>query len=454
MRQFFTRVIRDSPRYSIALFYFVLGFVFIFPSVNIWLFLKEKTKLDPGRLAMEMQIVDIPWLFKPVYAWVSDRFPIAGYRRKSYVGMFSLYCAVCWFVMPPATEYLVLFYVLWTLENLFLCIADVVVDALVIERVKREEEGETQGSLQSICSTCRSLGKCVGSLLGALLFVEGASSKEMFYITGLAPLCVAIGSFWINEKPVVSEQVKSILATSDEEFKKELLTGKSDRNWWYYMKNMFTGFVRTDMWKFCLVATSYIIAPDPEAGYFYYYQDIMKVPDFELQIVLFAHEAGLLFGSFLFVMGLRKASPRRLMTFSTILVSGLIMSHAVLVFLAPFSLVTKMWLIYAYEFVKAVADIFLFMPLAVMGAQLVTDGVEGTSYALVLSIQNLGGFIDSFVASQMMNALGISGGKMDHLWYMSFICAFFFLTPLTFLSILPNKVALDTKKSSVLDKEQ
>lgn len=68
--------------YSIALFYFALGFIFVFPSVNIWLFLKDKTGLNPGMLVVEMQLVDIPWLFKPVYAWFSDRFPIAGYRLK------------------------------------------------------------------------------------------------------------------------------------------------------------------------------------------------------------------------------------------------------------------------------------------------------------------------------------------------------------------------------------
>lgn len=149
------KILRVAPKYSIALFYFVLGFVFVFPSVNIWLLLKERTGLDPGRLVLQMQLVDIPWLCKPLYAWMSDRFPIAGYRRKTYVGMFSLYCAITWFLMPSTLAHLPLFYVIWGIENLCLCWADVVVDALVVERVRRDEDEDTHGSLQSVSATFR-----------------------------------------------------------------------------------------------------------------------------------------------------------------------------------------------------------------------------------------------------------------------------------------------------------
>jgi hypothetical protein len=440
-------IARSAPKYSITLFYFVLGFVFVFPSVNIWLLLKEKTGLDPGRLVLQMQMVDIPWLLKPLYAWMSDRFPIAGYRRKTYVGMFSLYCAITWMIMPATLQYLTLFYIVWGLENLCLCWADVVVDALVVERVKKSENEETHGSLQSVGATCRSLGKCVGSLLGALMFAEGASSKEMFYFTAMAPLCVAFSSFWIDEKKVLPEQDELLLDTSDD-FEKGLQSGTTVRNWRFYLGNMLTEFIRTDMWKFCVVATLYTLVPEPGAGYFYYYQDIMHIPDFELQIISFAHELGLLTGNFIFIAKLRKTSPRKLMTISTFATVACIMWHAVMIFLLPLTVSQKIPLIYAYEFLTAIVDVFLYMPLFVMGAQLCTEGVEGTTYALVLSIQNLGGFIDNFFASQLMDVLGISEGDMKGLWYMSFISAFLFLVPLLALNLLPDKARLDVKTTN------
>lgn len=423
-------IIRVAPNYRIALFYFVLGFIFIFPSVNIWILLKERTGLDPGRLVLQMQFVDAPWLFKPLYAWMSDRFPIGGYRRKSYVGIFSFFCAITWIIMPSTLVHLPLFYFIWGLENLCLCWADVAVDSLVVERVKSKESGKTQGSLQSVNSTCRSLGKCMGSLLGAFMFAEGASSREIFYITAIAPFCVFAASFWIQDKKIVPEPI--VISDSP------LGENEQEKSGMFYLKNMLDGFVRTGMWKFCIVATMYTLVPEPGAAYFYYYQDIMHIPDFELQIVSFAHEIGLLVGNFIFIAKFRGESPKKLMTFSTLVVAACNMWHAVVIFILPYSNASKLPLIYAYEFATSVVDVFLFMPLTIMGAQLSTEGVEGTSYALVLSIQNLGGFLDNFFASQIMNILGISEGKMDHLWYMSFLCAFLFLGPLLALRILPD----------------
>lgn len=149
-------------RYTISLFYFALGFIFLFPSVSIWVFLKEKTRLDPGKLPLAMQLTDAPWLFKPLYAWISDRYPLAGYRRKSYVILFSFGCAMCWMLLSSSMAHLAWFFVVLFAENLFLCVADVVVDALVIERVKEEEDGEET----QVKAASRLFKRCITILTG------------------------------------------------------------------------------------------------------------------------------------------------------------------------------------------------------------------------------------------------------------------------------------------------
>lgn len=155
-----------------------------------------------------------------------------------------------------------------------------------------------------------------------------------------------------------------------------------------------------------------------------------------------AEELGLLAGVIIYGLYLRGTPARPLMVASTLVAACLNMLHAVVIFLLPLSLESKVLFVYFFEFGTAIADIFLFMPLTIMASQLCTEGVEGTSYALVLSIQNLGGFLDNFLASQIMNVLGISEGKMDRLWYMSFLCAFWFLSPLPLLRMLPENANL------------
>lgn len=342
--------------------------------------------------------------------------------------------------MPLTTSHLWLFYTIWGLENLFLCVADVVVDALVVERVRAtEDDPESRGMLQSACSTMRSLGKCVGALAGAFMLLEGVGRQEIFYITAVAPLLVSIASFYIQEKRALTDLDRMRLS-NDDSWEVASASGKNPRDWRFYMKNMFTGFVKTDMWKFCMVATCYIVAPQPDNAYFYYYQDILKMPDFALQMTSFAHEIGILAGTVYFGLFLRKKHPKPLMIASTLTVVCMMMLQAVVIFLMPSSLVFQTIFAYVFEFVTSVADVFLFMPLTIMASRLCTEGVEGTSYALVLSIQNFGGFLDSAIAAQIMNVLGISEGKMGHLWYMSFFCSFWFLSPMSLFPMLPDEV--------------
>lgn len=102
----------------------------------------------------------------------------------------------------------------------------------------------------------------------------------------------------------------------------------------------------------------------------------MKIPDFELQIISFAHEIGLLIGDFIFIPKLRKVDPTKLMTISTLVSSGCIMWHAVLIFILPFSFEIKLPLIYSYEFITAIADVFLYMPISIIGARLCTEVIK------------------------------------------------------------------------------
>lgn len=256
------------------------------------------------------------------------------------------------------------------------------------------------------------------------MFAEGASSLEIFYVTALAPLCVGVASFWINDKKVTNTVEQRNV---------------EGENWRFFLKKMINGFIHTDMWKYCVVTTMYSLIPEPGAAYFYYYQDVMEYEDFQLQMISLAAEVGLLAGNFIFIWKLRSVHPKKMLIISTLLVTACNMWHPVLLFLVQAPPNVKLMLIYMYEFVTAIADVFLFMPFYIMGAKLCTAGVEGTSYALVHSIQNIGSFLDSFFASSLMNMFGIVGKDMDHLWYMSWFCAVLFLSPLMIIDILPEQ---------------
>lgn len=429
MRDPFSKLWTKFPKYYLCLFYFMMGLISIFPRISIWVILKNETGLDAGRLTLRIEMISAPWLFTPILAWISDQCPIYGYRRKTYVGIFSFLCSITWIAMIFTKDTLWAFYLVLGLSNLFLCWSHVAMDSLIVERIKKDPE--LSSSLQTMNSVFRSMGKCSGSVLGAIVLSHDSNSNLIFILTSMIPLMVSIGSFWITDIKISRDHHR-------EKRRNDIRT--ISKRWKKSLSIMIQGFIGTFMWKYCLWTTSYSIIPGPGSAYFYYYQDIMNMDEFKLQLITFAEEIGTLVGNFVFMYRFRKTHPKVLIVFSTLLVMSCNMWHPVLIFLIDIDNRFKLPLIYLYEAFTEFADALLYRPLYIMAAKMCTTGVEGTSYALVHSIQNVGTFLDGWIAMKMMDWMGVSEGKMEHLWHMSFVCAWLFLIPLNFVNIIPDSI--------------
>ena len=60
---------------------------------------KDDLKLQPYEVAKINSFVYIPWIIKPVYGFISDSFPIYGYRRKPYLFIFGITVILGWLSM-------------------------------------------------------------------------------------------------------------------------------------------------------------------------------------------------------------------------------------------------------------------------------------------------------------------------------------------------------------------
>uniref|UniRef100_A0A803LYC3 Uncharacterized protein n=1 Tax=Chenopodium quinoa TaxID=63459 RepID=A0A803LYC3_CHEQI len=89
----------------------------------------------------------------------------------------------------------------------------------------------------------------------------------------------------------------------------------------------------------------------------------------------------------------------------------------------------------------AVADAinqFKLMPFLILSGQLCPPGIEGTLFALFMSIKNFGSTVGSFVGAWLASILNISSGSFDNLHLgivIQFFCSFI---PLAFLFLIPK----------------
>jgi hypothetical protein len=60
---------------------------------------KDDLQLQPSDVSRINSLAFIPWIIKPIYGFISDSFPIFGYRRKPYLFISGSIIITCWILM-------------------------------------------------------------------------------------------------------------------------------------------------------------------------------------------------------------------------------------------------------------------------------------------------------------------------------------------------------------------
>lgn len=149
----------------------------------------------PEQIATFVAILAAPWCLKPLFGFISDFFPLAGLRRKSYLVLTSLvamagFFALAWWMPWPVGEYnrLLSWLLLPTVAVIF---ANVVVDAMMIEA--GQPRGIT-GRLQSVQWAAIYAGSILTGKLGGILS-EHQEQRLGFIICGALMSCTFVLSF-------------------------------------------------------------------------------------------------------------------------------------------------------------------------------------------------------------------------------------------------------------------
>jgi len=396
--------------FPLLFFYFLLGFSFAFPSISIRYFLMSFT--TPSQMAAMMGIFALPWVFKPIYGFVSDVYTINGYRRKPYMMIGAYFSSMMWIVLPfcPKDEFLVS--VCMTFASLGLCIADVMADSLLVEAARQENE-ENKGIVQSYSWIFRFIGGLIGSLLGAIAY-DGLGYVGVFHLTSMIPCVIILLALVIQEKEIVQ---KTDL---------KLTTGK-----------LFQAIKQPQIFKPAIFL--FLICTTPSYGdilTYFYKEELSFTPDEFGSLDVLGHVVSIV-GTIIYKKYLRKVKLRTI--FCWALVASFLLENTMLLLVLH---VNRDWRIpdYVFAFIERIAltlaGQFVTMPMVVLGAKLCPTGVEGTTYALLMSITNLGGIVGSELGSMLAGVFGITASNFTSLWKLMLLCHICDLIPLSCLSLL------------------
>jgi MFS family permease len=163
--------------------------------------LLKSWELGDAKITWFVALLSLPWTIKPIYGLLTDFLPLAGYRRKSYLlltsGAASAGMAVLAFLDLSGVTFWLLFSLL-VVPTVGVAFADVVVDALMVE--KGQPRGIT-GVLQSVQWGAMYAATVLTGFLGGYFSEEGRQPWAFAVCAAVSLASFVLTWFYVKEPP-------------------------------------------------------------------------------------------------------------------------------------------------------------------------------------------------------------------------------------------------------------
>ncbi|XP_010545215.1 PREDICTED: probable folate-biopterin transporter 4 [Tarenaya hassleriana] len=466
----------------VCLIYFTQGFrSFVWTAVSYQL--KDRLQLSPSASQFVFSVAFFPWSIKPLYGIISDCIPIRRKKRTPYLMISTVLSLVPWLLLGldlslrSSSLYLM---ILLTVQNLGSAMADVVIDAMIAEAV-RHERASFSGDLQSVSWLAMALGGICGSLLGGYA-LNNLGIDAIFLLFTVLPALQLLSCALVEEIPVedemvdsngfeekskmsndsdgdlLSEKKSSVNAPrrrkSQKKNRKETVNEKSQTKrspeslasqWFQSLKAAAYGLgrafkqpiiLRPMTWFFI----AHVTFPNLSTVMFYYQTEVLKLDASFLGSARVVGWLGLMLGTFIYNRYLTKMKLRKSLMWAQVGLSLTIILDMVLVSRTnlELSVSDKTMVLFGSALADAINQL-KFMPFLILSGRLCPPGIEGTLFALFMSINNFGNTVGSFVGAGLASVLRISSGSFDNLFLGLAVQVLCVYIPMLFLFLIPKE---------------
>lgn len=396
----------------LLLFYLLLGFSFQFTSVAMRYWMMDTVKVSPAQMAAIFGVSAIPWCLKPVYGFISDSYPLCGFRRRSYMVIMSFLSSYMWIILPllPHDEFLIA--VTMTLASGTLCFADVMADSLLVEAARDESE-KNKGIIQSWSWMLRFAGGLLAAGTGAIAYKQ-VGAENVFLMNSMVPVMIGIMSVFIPDKKTVTKV-----------------------HWRLTAGKLWSAVRKPNIYRPAFFIFLICVTPSCGGAMTYFYERKLGFTPEEFGMLDVMGFLVQIFGTYLYKRWLRHVSFIKI--FGWALFLSFLLENTLLLLVLHVNRdmgIPDFVFAFAERVVITLIGQFITMPMVVLGARLCPVGVEGTLYALLMSITNFGGVISSEWGSLLTEMFGVTSTNFDNLWKLLLVCNMFDLIPIASLRLV------------------
>jgi len=326
-----------------------------------------------GEITTVVSIVAFPWVLKVIYGLLSDCVPLFGYRRKSYLVLFAVIASagwVCLVIFPAGKAWIMIALIL---ANVGFAATDVITDGLIVEHSR----GYSSHIYQSIAWGSRSVGAIVSGVTGGWLAAHWEPA-HVFLLTALLPFIVFLIAFRIHDHKVTHRPFVSAV----EPFKQCLRL-----------------LLVPNMKWFILVLVIATISQSFAIPFFFYMKESLGFKETFLGLLASIAWSGAAIGSFLYAKWLSKVNLKLILTWSIVINSVNILGTLLIVNVPSAAVVV---------FIGGVMGCITLLPIMSASAILTHhSGVEGSLFAILMSIFNFSQIVFGFLGGKLFPVVGL-----------------------------------------------
>uniref|UniRef100_A0A0D9UYY8 Major facilitator superfamily (MFS) profile domain-containing protein n=1 Tax=Leersia perrieri TaxID=77586 RepID=A0A0D9UYY8_9ORYZ len=459
----------------VCLIYFIQGFrSFVWTAVSYQM--KDMMKLSPSTSQFLVSVAYFPWSIKPIYGILSDCIPIKQKKRTPYLIISSCLSLFPWLILglsEPLRSSSNFLTAMLIVQNLGSAMADVVIDAMIAEAV-RSAGPEFAGDLQSLSWSSMAVGGIFGSLLGGYA-LSNLPIHVIYIVFSALPLFQLVSCIFVEESPKGFESTidSAALKHVEDQTVDTSFPGKGSSELYKYegtrrrkgarknskrksfsrrpedhaksnksMNSRLYLSLKSAAFSLCTAFKQPTILR-PMAWFFF---SNAAIPN--ISTVMFYYQTEILHLEASFLGTARVIGWFSLMLGTYIYnrfahvglaIIGILDILLVLQLHIHYGISDKYMVLWGSALADAINQ-FKMMPFLILSGQLCPPGIEGTLFALFMSINNLGSTFGSFLGAALASALSISSAQFDNLALGLGVQLIGTLLPVGFLFLIPKEV--------------
>ncbi|KAF8704229.1 hypothetical protein HU200_031727 [Digitaria exilis] len=365
---------------------------------------KDVQRVQPSAAQFYQGITGAPWVIKPLWGLLSDVVPVAGYRRRPYLVLAGAIGVTSMLMLSLHRELGIIAAVLaLTAQSTGAAIADVTVDALIAQ--KSITHPPLASDMQSMCGFSSSVGALIGfSISGLLVHSMGSQAN----------------SAWIFKEGCSTGTLTLLL---DQHFQRRTNANSNLMDGQYNIVCLFAKLLKYTLDNLHYHLTEHL--PCVVQGF--------------IGLIYSIGSVGSILGVLLYQGALKDYSLRSMLLWSQVLASLAGMLDLVLVARLNLKMgIPDYFFAVIDNSVSQMVGQLIWLPLLVLSSKLCPSGIEGTFYALLMSIQNAGAMISAWWGGIMLDMLNVTRTEFHNLWIAVLIRNISRLAPLMLLFLVPQ----------------